>query len=1068
MFFKNYLFINFPLGKSAIAAGIQLCLGSTARTTGRGSNQKEYIREGSPGPAIVRLTLVNEGTDAYEPNIYGNRISIERRISRNSGGGYHILDSKGVEITKQKGELEKILRNFNILVDNPCCILTQEESKKFVHGKSDAKYEFFLKATGLYQLKENLLEVHQAIEEAKEIAATQNQKIELKEKSVAELKRMLDRLIKLDDLENDIKLNEAKMKWIDVNILRSEIANREKEVSKKDDLYDKLEEDIIAASSDQTNVNEEMERMNEEMNAIQVHLDEVSSDIDNRQAAVVEISRQVNYIKSQLTNANSTKKNYESRLRGVNNEISTYRQKAKSDAKNEELELLQSIEQIDNQIEEIKKAEDVLKVEKMQNTHNLQNVRTEINNCSSHIHHLQNKINNTRDEINSLSGGGENSRAALLGQDMVRAINEIRTQVQQRRFRGPVSGPIALSVSIKEGLQKWSQALERALGQLLRSFVVTSMEDRALLYDILQRNRCSHNSLIITQNSSARYNINEALSNDSLTVLQALNIADDAVYNAIVDQGSVDRILLAHSEEEILQKFVTRVNQRGKFIDELKYDASQAITLDATIVKYMYGNQSSEVNRFPFKNFLSSDTKSLIENAKVSLNESTVELENAKRTLADIQANSRAMSEAVQDIERKLNELSRTKNDLFREKGIKEAALQEIQSSENDHLMITSLEEEKNELEHALQVIQNQITDFQGNLQTLEGEMRIRSQAKQEAENKRRGYMNDISNVERRLLDIVELRNSSKKLLDVKKAEMDSTLRSLDALKQDIGELNESLSEKVVIARNVSREYFALKTKKASSLTIAGKKRGLSSSSNSENAKKKSGHKKLNLEDDEDFGIKTENPNNEKENNIESLNNLSDNTEELNDEDLEIPLAKDDTKVKLDNTIRRLREEIREGKRQANLAGYSLELLQDRYKRAFDEYSALKHNLARLNQNVEDLTQDEKDRRSKWLSALKRSTKVTTAKFDNYVQAKGSTGVVKFDHSSHTLDLSYQVDNSDKQTEPTDVRNLSGGERSFVTFSLQLALGHVVSISNSYTLNYFNCLIIYCYILKSD
>jgi hypothetical protein len=48
-------------------------------------------------------------------------------------------------ISTEKRELERILRAFNIHVDNPCCVLTQEESKKFINGHEEDKYNFFLK-----------------------------------------------------------------------------------------------------------------------------------------------------------------------------------------------------------------------------------------------------------------------------------------------------------------------------------------------------------------------------------------------------------------------------------------------------------------------------------------------------------------------------------------------------------------------------------------------------------------------------------------------------------------------------------------------------------------------------------------------------------------------------------------------------------------------------------------------------------------------------------------------------------------------------------------------------------
>ena len=48
-------------GKSACVAAIQLCLGATASKTGRASNMAKMVRHGSSGPAICRVTLLNEG-----------------------------------------------------------------------------------------------------------------------------------------------------------------------------------------------------------------------------------------------------------------------------------------------------------------------------------------------------------------------------------------------------------------------------------------------------------------------------------------------------------------------------------------------------------------------------------------------------------------------------------------------------------------------------------------------------------------------------------------------------------------------------------------------------------------------------------------------------------------------------------------------------------------------------------------------------------------------------------------------------------------------------------------------
>ncbi|CAM9901328.1 unnamed protein product, partial [Hapterophycus canaliculatus] len=51
--------------------------------------------------------------------------------------------------SRDKGELARMLDTLNIQVDNPCAVLDQENSKKFLQGSERDKYAFFMKATDL-------------------------------------------------------------------------------------------------------------------------------------------------------------------------------------------------------------------------------------------------------------------------------------------------------------------------------------------------------------------------------------------------------------------------------------------------------------------------------------------------------------------------------------------------------------------------------------------------------------------------------------------------------------------------------------------------------------------------------------------------------------------------------------------------------------------------------------------------------------------------------------------------------------------------------------------------------
>jgi structural maintenance of chromosomes protein 6 len=92
----NFVTGNNGSGKSAIVAALQICFGARASSTGRDKKISNMIREGSDGPAILRVTLRNEGTDAFKFDSYGERIIVERKITKSgAGGGYKLMNKHG-------------------------------------------------------------------------------------------------------------------------------------------------------------------------------------------------------------------------------------------------------------------------------------------------------------------------------------------------------------------------------------------------------------------------------------------------------------------------------------------------------------------------------------------------------------------------------------------------------------------------------------------------------------------------------------------------------------------------------------------------------------------------------------------------------------------------------------------------------------------------------------------------------------------------------------------------------------------------------------------------------------
>lgn len=118
-------------GKSAVLTALIIGLGAKATATNRSNSIKELVRIGQPRSSI-EIDLSNEGDDAYQPDIYGNRITVVRQISSAGASSYKIVAANGNVVSKSHSALHDIVYAMNIQVDNPVCVLTQDASRGFL------------------------------------------------------------------------------------------------------------------------------------------------------------------------------------------------------------------------------------------------------------------------------------------------------------------------------------------------------------------------------------------------------------------------------------------------------------------------------------------------------------------------------------------------------------------------------------------------------------------------------------------------------------------------------------------------------------------------------------------------------------------------------------------------------------------------------------------------------------------------------------------------------------------------------------------------------------------------
>lgn len=149
-------------GKSATLQALQCCLGVKASKTGRAGSFKTFVRSGA-NQAIVRVTLWNKPYhlhDAFQHEVYGDEITVERKISLNGVSAWALKDARGRVVAHRRDDLDSLLSTLGLNASNPVTVMTQDTSRSFLAGTSNRadqeKFQLYMEATQLGAIAENL------------------------------------------------------------------------------------------------------------------------------------------------------------------------------------------------------------------------------------------------------------------------------------------------------------------------------------------------------------------------------------------------------------------------------------------------------------------------------------------------------------------------------------------------------------------------------------------------------------------------------------------------------------------------------------------------------------------------------------------------------------------------------------------------------------------------------------------------------------------------------------------------------------------------------------------------
>ena len=531
-------------GKSAVLTAITLCLGGKASATNRGASLKSLIR-GNEESAILTVRLKNEGSDAYQTDLYGDSIIVERHFSRSGSSGYRLKNSAGRTVSTKKGDVDDLIEYFNLQVDNPMNVLTQDAAKSFIRDSTPAeKYKFFYEGVQLQQLdndyrlvsdtcdmiESKLDEARKDIKilQKKYEAAEQRAKIVQQHQGLREAAaRMRNQLVWVQ-----VEEQEARLQRRDDNItaVREGITEAERQAAEKDHLFQQVDADLEAARKSVRDLVEELVPLTEEYTA--------SKDANK------EVTLQLQHIQTEHREIRSTLQVAKDNVAKINKLIDEENQRIENANGGAHSRKLAEIERAQQAVVAAKEALDQSEAETPRLAEEVRSAENRLRNAAAPFSAKKEEVEACESRIHNLKANGRNIWNGYDPnmQEMVKVIE------RDGGFREKPVGPMGRYVTLLKPM--WSDMIEAVFGRNLSGFIVTSKADQMRLSSILKRYKMEQWCPVLIGNHHPIDTTGHEPDSRYETILRVLQFDNELVRRQLIIQHGIEQSLLIRKRDD--------------------------------------------------------------------------------------------------------------------------------------------------------------------------------------------------------------------------------------------------------------------------------------------------------------------------------------------------------------------------------------------------------------------------------------------------------------------------------------------------------------------------------------
>ncbi|GJQ78528.1 hypothetical protein Trydic_g11642 [Trypoxylus dichotomus] len=683
----NFIIGRNGSGKSAILTALIVGLGGKASTTNRGTTVKSFVKAGKTS-ATVEIILNNAGPDAYKRSVYGNEIIIQRNFSATGSSSYKVKSGTGHLVSKSSKEIQQILTSLNIQIDNPVCILNQDTSRNFL-STSDAKQKFilFMRATRLETLD---LDYKNILSNKKEIIKTYKEK----EKVYQELKKFLKELeIKIENFKGVAELKK-KLILLNTELAWAKVRDIEKEYNDHVAIVEDLSDKCSKYEDNSKNKSQRLEEIRQKSSELQQQIMELKEAAEVQSRPQLDLQNEIAGLRQSYSEKRQRKQQVMKQIQDKNKNIEALKVEIDNFTANlnkveqEKLTKKKEMSDLEAQIGHIENMIETTQNDVFQLKSSISRQEEQENDLQRESKQVKTKYDQITDQINTLKN--ESNALVVYGKEMPEIVKAIRQN--KNKFTHLPRGPLGASINIRD--KKWDVAIEGFLGAgLLRAFTVDNKKDNALLMEIFNQHCGSgHKPLVITSKffnkvHDIRPNLVQADS-DCISLYNAIDIKDPVVANCLIDQRSIESILLIPSTERAIQLLSDE--------NRVPRNCSQGVVINGDTF-YPDPNYKTYASGYHKARYLQVNTKDLIRGYEETLTKLTTELKN-------IQAQSNAVIVDKGKQKRDLAELAKKLEKLRQTNFVAKRKLEDLRVMEDsESVNVQTLENEVSELKSVIE-----------------------------------------------------------------------------------------------------------------------------------------------------------------------------------------------------------------------------------------------------------------------------------------------------------------------------------------------------------------------------